>query len=224
MAELNSGRSPVAAFQVVRDPVQAKPLSDPASFAYFEPFLAKTRTVKAAAEEAGCNLDTMLYRVKTFLRAGLLEVVREEKRAGRPVKHYRSSSDAYFVPFEMTPYAGLEERIFEMRRANEATIVPAIARLLREFGWEGQRFYRDDKGEVWRESALDEGVSRPDLDNPRLPIGRQVFDELHLLDEDARALQRELFRTWERYRDKDNPRGARHKKYALELAFLKLEP
>ena len=224
MAEINSGRPTAEAFRVVNDPGQARLLSDPKSFSYFEPFIARTKTVKAAAEEVGCNLDTMLYRVKTFLKARLLEVVREEKRAGRPLKHYRSSSDAYFVPFEVTPYAGLEERIFEMRRANEATIVPAIARLLREFGWEGQRFYRDNKGEVWRESALDEGVSRPDLDNPRLPIGRQVFDELHLLDEDARALQRELFRTWERYRAKDSQGSSNHKKYALELAFLKLEP
>ena len=49
----------------------------------------------------GCSLNTMLYRIKTLLlRAGLLEVVREEPRKGRAVKIYRSVHDAYFIPFQ----------------------------------------------------------------------------------------------------------------------------
>ena len=159
MAELNSGRPTAAAFCVVRDAEQAKLLSDPKSFRYFDPFIAQTRTVTAAAEEVGCNLDAMLYRVKTFTKAGLLKIECEEKRAGRPIKYYRSSFDAYFVPFEVTPYAGLEERIREMRQANGESLVPAMARLLREFGWEGQRIYRHPQGAVWRESALDAEVN-----------------------------------------------------------------
>ncbi len=223
MAELNSGRPPAAAFCVIRDAEQAKLLCDPSSFRYFDPFIAQTKTATAAAEEVGCKLDTMLYRVKTFVRVGLLKVEREEKRAGRPVKHYRSSFDAYFVPFEVTPYAGLEERIREMRAANGESIIPAVARLLREFGWEGQRIYRHPDGEVWRESALDAEVNLPDFNDPRLPIGRQFFSELYLLDEDARALQGELRDVWARYADKVK-RDSMHKKYALEVAFLRLEP
>ncbi len=224
MAEHNSGRPPAEAFCVVRDAEQARLLSDPKSFHYLEPFIAQTRTVTAAAEEVGCNVDTMLYRVKVFLKVGLLKVVREEKRAGRPIKHYRSGSDAYFVPFEVTPYAGLEERIAEMRLANGIEIVPAMARLLREFGWEGQRIYRHPKGEVWRESALDAEVSLPDFNDPSLPIGRQFFSELYLLDEDARALQRELYEVWGRYEKKSERGGPSHRRYGLEVAFLKLEP
>ena len=224
MAERNSGRPPAEAFCVVRDAEQAKLLSDPKSFHFLEPFIAQTKTVTAAAQEVGCNVDTMLYRVKTFVKVELLKVDHEERRAGRPIKHYRSSSDAYFIPFEVTPYAGLEERIREMRRDNERHMVPAMARLLREYGWEGQRIYRDPESDVWREAALDAAALTPDLDDPRLPVGRQFFSELYLLDADARALQRELYKTWERYRDKDNRSSKAHKKYALEVAFLKLEP
>ena len=224
MAELNSGRPPASAFCVVRDAGQARLLSDPQSFRYFDPFIAQTRTVTAAAEEVGCALDTMLYRVKVFLKARLLRVVQEERRAGRPIKHYRSSCDAYFVPFEATPYAGLEERIFEMREANGEQIVPAMARLLRAFGWEGQRIYRHPDGAVWRESALDAEVNVPDVSDPRLPIGRQFFSELYLLDDEARALQRELYEVWERYKGREKRVDAAHKEYALEVSFLKLEP
>ena len=224
MAELNFGRPPAEAFQVVHDPQKAKLLSDPKSFEYLEPFIAQTRTVTAAAQEVGCNLDTMLYRVKIFLRAGLLKVEREEKRAGRSIKHYRSGAEAYFVPFEVTPYAGLEERILEMRSANSEQIVRAMARLLREFGWEGQRIYRHPQGAVWRESALNAEVNMPDFSDPRLPIGKQFFSELYLLDEDARALQSELHEVWGRYKDKEQRDSAAHKEYALEVAFLRLEP
>ncbi len=103
-------------------------------------------------------------------------------------------------------------------------IVPAMARLLRKFGWEGQRVYRHPDGEVWRESALDAEVNVPDFNDPRLPVGTQFFGELYLLDEDSRALQRELRDVWARYADKVERDSPVHKKYALEVAFLKLEP
>jgi hypothetical protein len=103
-------------------------LSDPESFRYFEPFIARDRTVKEAAEAVGCNLDTMLYRVRKFLNAGLLKVTRVEKRAGRPIKHYRSTSEAFFVPFEVTPYAELEERLEALMRARLSQL-PVAERL-----------------------------------------------------------------------------------------------
>jgi hypothetical protein len=137
----------------VRDSKQARLLSDPASFKYFEPFVARERSVKAAADELGCNLDTMLYRVKKFLEVGLLEVTRLEQRAGRPIRHYRSVADAFFVPFEVTPYAELEERLETHMQAQLSLLVKGIARSLRERRWSGQRIYRNAAGEVWREGA-----------------------------------------------------------------------
>ena len=100
MAEGDSGRPPSDVFHTVSDPEQARLLSNRESFRFFEPFVARELSATGAAEEVGCALDTMLYRIKTFVRAGLLQVSRLEKRAGRPIKHYRSVYDAYFIPFE----------------------------------------------------------------------------------------------------------------------------
>ena len=121
MTQEDSGRPSAEAFHTVTDAEQARLLSNRESFRFFEPFIAKEQSATAAAAEVGCALDTMLYRIKTLLGAGLLQVAKLEKRAGRPVKHYRSAHDAYFIPFEVTPFANLEERMRE--HFSEAQIV-----------------------------------------------------------------------------------------------------
>jgi hypothetical protein len=218
MAEPNSGRPPPEAFVVVRDPLQARLLTDPASFRFFEPFIDRDRTVSQAADEIGCRLDTMLYRVKTFLNAGLLAVSRLEKRAGRPIKHYRSSSSAYFVPFEVTPYAGLEERLKAGFEARQEMLVKSLARLLREHGWEGQRIFRSASGEVWTEGAADTARSF-DPKDPMTPVVLDFSLTVHLSRDEAKALQLELSRLLERYRDRESRPG---QAYTFGVALVPL--
>ncbi len=235
MAAQNSGRPPAEVFHTVTDPEQARLLSDPASFRFFEPFVACELSVTAAAAEVGCNLDTMLYRVKTLLRAGLLEVSRLEKRAGRPIKHYRSVHDAYFIPFEVTPYVGLEERMREHHRAQEAIILPATAKLLRESGLEGYEFYRHaESGTVWSNSAARRGELSDTLRlffNPhdaqlaasyRGPIGGDFSSNLYLTDAEAKALLLKLYELRNDPVTRQPSQGT--KPYFLSVVFLPLEP
>lgn len=98
---------------VVRDPNQAQLLTESRSKEFFKPFVARELTASQAAHEVGCELSAMLYRIRTFQAAGLLAVVRQEKRAGRPLKVYRAVADAFFIPFDLTPYADYEERLME---------------------------------------------------------------------------------------------------------------
>ncbi len=234
MAERDSGRPLTELFFTVTDPEQARLLSDPESFRFFEPFVARESTATAAAAEVGCALDTVLYRIKTFLKAGLLQVSRLEKRAGRPVKHYRSVYDAYFVPFEVTPYAELEERLREHHRAQEAVILPATAKLLRESGLEGYEFYRHSESDkVWRNSASREGELNDLL---RLffdphdaqfaafyqgPIGGDFNLNLFLTDDEAKALMLKLYELRNDARTQQRVSGT--KPYFLSVTFLPLE-
>ncbi len=232
MAALDSGRPPAEAFHTVTDPEQARLLSDPASFRFFEPFVARELSVTVAAEEVGCKLDTMLYRVKTLLKAGLLDVSRLEKRAGRPVKHYRSVHDAYFVPFELTPYAEVEERLTLQFREYQALVVPTMARALRRMEREGRRVYRRrDNGEVWQESA---GESYAPFDlydaasygaymaNYRGPLTEMIGDTLMLTDAEARELLTGLYGVWRQFQGKGE--GAARHPYFLQFAVVPLEP
>ena len=148
MKEEKSGRSPDKAFWMVTDPKQAELLTDAVSKAFFKPFLARECSVSRAAEEVGCNLNTMLYRVKTFLKAGLIVVAREEKRVGRPIKLYRSAYDAYLIPDGVTPYADLEERLTRQMQPFWDTLMRSLARTYRERGRGNQYLHRTHEGVV----------------------------------------------------------------------------
>lgn len=234
MTAKDSGRPPAEVFHTVTDPAQARLLSDPANFRFFEPFLARERSVAAAAEEVGCSLDTLLYRVGTFLKVGLLRVSRLEKRAGRPIKHYRSVSDAYFIPFEVTPYAGLEERLDAYYRERQKILVPAGARLLRSLGHEGRRVYRrSDDGEVWQESAGDtqtfidfydaEAYARR-FEARRGPFGEMMDDTLYLTEVEAKVLLLEFHDLWWRYAQRRSHSEESGRPYFMQFNFLPLEP
>lgn len=133
---------------VVEDARQAGLLSDPRSAAFFKPFLAQERTVSQAAAELGCHLNTLLYRVQVLLDAGLLHVARTERRAGRAIKHYRSVHDAYFVPFGLTTYATLEDRLTAQSEPLFGLLVRAYGEALRRSEHSGRSLLRDERGAV----------------------------------------------------------------------------
>lgn len=232
MAAQDSGRPPVEAFYTVTDPEQARLLSNPASLRFLEPFVARDLSVKAAAEEVGCKLDTMLYRVKTLLNAGLLRVARLEKRAGRPIRHYRSVYDAYFVPFEVTPYAEVEERLTAHFRERQALVVTGMAQVLRRTGREGRRVYRRlDDGEVWQESAGEVRATinvhdaedyRAYMEHYRGPVAEFMDDTLMLTDQEARELLTSFYEVWRRFKRREDEQQ-RHP-YFMQFTIVPLEP
>lgn len=173
------------AFHRVADPTQARLLTDPRSKAFFKPFLARERSVAEAARLLGCPLNTMIYRVGTFVRAGLLRVVREDKRPGRAVRVYRSVHDAYFVPFALTPYATLEERLEVQAAPIFANLIQAYAAALRRSDRYGHHLFVGGDGAVWTTDLL------PDLDPGGQPT---VYSDATpcLRLEDARVLGHDL--------------------------------
>src|SRR5690554_470079 len=84
----------------LRDEKAARILTNPESLRYFEPFLGRTSSISQAAQLVGCSINTMHYRVKTFIDAGILEEVAQQKRAGRPIRLYRSVEPGFIIPFD----------------------------------------------------------------------------------------------------------------------------
>lgn len=228
MTDDNFGRPAAEAFYTVTDPEQARLLSDPKAFEFFEPFIAREQTLTAVAEALGCRLDTLLYRVKVFVKAGLLRVTRLEPRAGRPVKHYRSAHDVYFIPFEVTPFAEVEERLAAHFRERQALVVPRLARVLRASGRDGRRVYRRlDNGDVWQESAGGVQTSldlynaagyRDHLKTHTGPVSEFMDDTLHLTDAEARDLLTELYGVWRRFARKKEGDSSRAYFFQFVLA------
>ncbi len=176
MTEPNSG-----SFYTVTDPEQARLLTEPVSKEFFKPFLAHERSASEAAKMLKTSLNTTLYRIKTLLRAGLLEVTRERPRKGRAVKLYRSVYDAYFVPFKVTPYATLEERLWVQAKPIFADLVGAYAAALRQSERSGHHVFIGHNGAVWTSDKL------PALTPTGLPL---TYSDMNvwLRDEDARSV------------------------------------
>lgn len=190
------------------DPEQARILSDRVSLRFFRPFIAKERSASEVADELGVALDTVLYRIRTFRRAGLLQVARLEPRAGRPIKHYRSVHDAYIIPFELTPHANLEETLHLYFRECAEIVAPPLAQSMRQVGREGRVLYRNaDDGEVWQSSANSLEVLSNDANLSAL--GDFMDDRLELTDAEARELLGELRGVWQQFRNKKGPSETR---------------
>lgn len=204
---------------------------DPDVRRYFEPFVARAASVTGAAAEVGCEPSKMLYRVGTFVRAGLLRVVGERKRAGRPVKLYRSSHDAYLIPYALTSYATLEEAFAAGFQANARRFARLVARQFGGQRWDGYRLHRHASGEAWFTGAPDETkVSR--LDDPDRPPGLDYAVDVVLTELEAREVQDTLLAILRRYPlreaqgpDEDGPRAREpqaRRPYMLSVAFARV--
>lgn len=72
--------------------------------------VSRSRTVSDVAASEGVSIGSAHRLLTDFLRRGLVFVEHEEKRAGRPIKHYRTSATSFLVPLEHvsgSPGAGL---------------------------------------------------------------------------------------------------------------------
>ena len=118
-------------------------------------------SVGALARELDWPLDTAHYRVKKLLRLGLLRVVREEKRAGRPVKVYRAVADAFFLPYSSFTHATLEEKFLRHELQVARSLVRSYVRLLHDTfpqpGTLGPYLYRDEAGHLQEDLAAAPG-------------------------------------------------------------------
>ncbi len=172
-------------------------------------FLSREGTVAGTARELRLDLRIVHRDVRALCAVGLLEVVREEKRAGRPVKVYRAVAPAFFVPFSATGAVELTELGGGFAARYEALYRSAQAR---EFGrahheqgggreW-GVRLYLAPEGHV----EVDTGYEGADLVEAGVryqgPEGLFLHAEtvVTLTDEEAREVQAELIRLLMRLR------------------------
>ncbi len=215
MTELDSG-----SFHTVTNTRQAQLLSEPKSKEFFKPFLAQECSVTQAAEEVGCNLNTMLYRVKTLQTAKLIRVTRKEKRKGREIKYYHSVHDAYFIPFKLTSYATLEERLQAQGDPIFTTLINAYAQALKQNERFGNYVLRGPTGGVMTTDFV------PDLTPSGLPV---VYSDMitSLSKKEALGLAEGLQDVFKRGygKDKKSKRtSSQNNDYLLMVALLPLNP
>lgn len=168
MEDPDSGRASAAPWLAIDrrrlhrigDPRQAVIVADPVRSRFLVRFLGRALTVTEAAREVGCDADTMLYRVRRMVAAGLLRVVATRARAGRPVKVYRSPHDGYFVPLDVMPYDDLRHRVSAQGRVLAGQLTDAYTAVLARTPECGRALGRTPAGEPWATDLMPESNHR----------------------------------------------------------------
>lgn len=212
----------------MEDAEAAKVIAEPAALRYLEPFVAQERSVGQVAQELGVSPSGVLYRVRQFLRLGLIVETRAEPRNGRPIRYYRSVADGYFVPFQATSVTNQEAlAAHAFRRLREQLDESVGQAWVKAFGEErpiGIQVYRGPQGRLSRNIAPDpRGLpSERPLDallEPEAPAVWDSWGTVRLSGEEAKALQRELAALLQRYWP---PSRSATGEYLLRLAMAPL--
>jgi hypothetical protein len=178
---------------------------------FLTPFIGQERTVSEVAAELQVHMSSVLYRVRQFIRLGLVGEPRLEPRKGKPIKYYRSVADGFFVPFRATPLEAQEalspHTFSEFQRALNESVGQAWLEAAGEPQPLGVHIYRDDNGRLNYNIVPDPEADRPTrfFDQLLEPNGPAVWDtwgHLRLLPQDAKTLQLEIASLLGRYRPK----------------------
>lgn len=207
-------------WHVVQDADAARALTDPKSQRYLLPFICAELSLSEAARRLEVKPNALLYHIDKLLALGLLEVARVEPRRGRASKVYRASAERFFVPFSLTRADTVHSLSAETSVRSERLFQHDLINAEMEFGddW-GVAIYPMEDGSL----SVDLTTSRehPAEDTAFIldaahPAVWSCWLEVNLDFEAAKALQGELVRLWERYKQR---RGPDEPRYTLRLGL-----
>lgn len=190
--------------KIITDSNAADILMNPKTLRQLEPFLGKSCTISQAAQETSEKANTILARIKRFIKLNLITITKEEKRGGRAIKHYQSSADSFFVPYEATTAESLETMIQE-RDLYWAQLLRrgVVQARIEDIGTWGTRIYKDKLGRLQIQTATSPESNYTMLDQNRPAALSAWRDSVYLDFEDAKKLQQEMFDLLKKYNQKE---------------------
>lgn len=207
----------------VEQPEAARLLVDPKAARFLEPLISREWSVAELAAELQVDMSSVLYRIRQFIKLGLVKETRRKLRGGRPVRYYRSVAEGFYVPFSATPYTS-EEAISPqafglIQNVLTDSVGAAWSKAAEQQGL-GIHLFRREDGEISRNIVPDPDDERPygffeELLDARGPAVWDTWNIRKLSRKDAKALQKELATVFERYRADD----AKGQEYIIRLAM-----
>lgn len=219
-------------FLHIVDPVLAELITDPQLRRYIATFLERECSVGEAAKELEVSPQAMLYWTRKLVKLGLLKVVREERRRGKPIKYYRSVADGFFIPFVAIPSETLEALILKQEEYWQKLLARNLVRTGRDtfqelHNWgiclvrsEESGLFQDEVHHLRVDVAAnphDEHFLGDRLLEPEAPALWLSWSLFQLSFEDAKDFQRELAELVGRY---SHRRGAQRYLARLNLVPL----
>lgn len=152
-------------------------------------FAQQPRSVAEVAASVGMDLKQLHHSVTRLCRLGLLAVVEERSRAGRPVKYYQCTGSSYFIPSAVAPRPFSRGLAQELQAAIERDAAATI---------EGMTFSLDAEGRVTGHPIAKRGGPPPPLNNWRI---------LRMSAAQARQLKLALTEVLDRFQREADNRG-----------------
>jgi len=204
----------------VTDPEAALWLADPDRRRWLVPFMSGERTLAEVGRELDVPVNAVLYRARLLVKHGLVRVVGERQRRGRPMKLYAAAAEGFVVPVTLVPGATLDGLLALNEMRGQEVLTRGLARAVRRLA--------DPNGLVARIGVDESGMFAAGLarEGERFDLAEELTREsapalwsswsaLSLSDAEAKSLQRELVALWRRYQGGSAPTG-----YTLRLALV----
>jgi DNA-binding transcriptional ArsR family regulator len=100
--------------------------------------IGRERSLAEIAADTGLDLKRLHYHATVLTELGLLMVAHEKKRAGRPIKMYRASAKAFFVPDDAAHSGPAEVLTAELRRSLAKQRARSHAGIVYHMGEDGE--------------------------------------------------------------------------------------
>lgn len=200
----------------ISDPVVVRALSAGRGVHYLAPYFAGPRAVAEAAEYLEEPIARVHYWTRRWCELGLLEVVEERARAGRPIRLYRTVAQRFVVRPEHLPEGHFDRMVDRYHRHLGEALRRAV-------------LTENPMSLLVHQMAGQVGVSVSNTPTPELPERRSRRDSihssvgLHLDDAEARELAEELGAVLRRWSERcgDRRPGAGRSTY---LALVAMTP
>ena len=144
-------------------------------------------SVGELSQALGLEIKLLHYRVRRLLEHGLLHIVSEEKRGGRPIKRYGLRSLRYRLPFVNTSSATLEDLLLGQLNEQQRLFSQHLAyHLMQSEHPESDAFFSVDirEGTIDLQIQIDERVSGHSSLVRWLPV---LMDMMHGTTDDTLA-------------------------------------
>lgn len=198
-----------SSWQRVTDPEGVRIFLSGGALPLLEALMVQEWTVAQLAQACRLPLNAAHYRVRRLLRAGLVHETRQQARRGRPIRHYRATSERYLVPYHATPLntveelVGLHEHSFAQRFLH--AVVQAAAPLVQDEREIGLRFFREGDHVTFDVTPRAGAFSLAEFLRPDRPALLLDWGTLELTPDDAKALQHDLSELLSRFSGRAGP-------------------
>lgn len=175
----------------IADPRAAAALESPRQRRILLLLVERARSLSELSRLTQAPLNLLHHHVRKLVSLGLLRIEREEARSGAPVKFYRATARAFFVPAElMKQVPGASQ---------DAQLRESLARSL-ALSLQGVAYFHDGQGPRMRL------VREPG----RRATAAETWLELHLSDAAAGELEQEIRSLFHRFQSRPGKGGRRY--------------